>query len=167
MRNLFLALATMACITGAVAADDAAKPAKPATPPVGKTILNVPPDARIAMLGVYQAAGAAQSPTHSGSVVVNVAPGKDPLVLVLTSYEKVNWMIHAGTRKITAVLLSSNKPSNVYGQGTADVAHIGTRNVYKVDSPEFQELRRDIARYVGPGKLEFQGAYEATRFQVD
>jgi hypothetical protein len=140
--------------------------AQPAPPLVGKTVLSVPADAKVAMLGVYQAAGSSKSPTHSGNVTVLVGPGKEPLVLVLSSYEKVNWMVQAGNRKIAAVLLSGYNPSTVYGQGQAEVVRIGGRHAYKIDSPDFQELRREVARYVGPATPVFQGSYEGSLFQV-
>jgi hypothetical protein len=140
--------------------------AMPAAPLVGKTILDVPPDSRIAMLGVYQAANSSKSASRSGNVSVSVAPGKEPLVLVLTSYETVNWMIHAGNRRIAAVLISGYKPSTVYGQGSAQVVRIGSKHAYKIDSHDFQDLRREIARYVGPSTPVFQGVYEGSQFQV-
>lgn len=195
MRNVILAFALMACLAGTPAVGQtfgegfrtiqatrssdqasapktgapkggASQPLKPPSPRVGKTILHVPPDPRIAMLGVHQAAGSSRSATHSGTVVVNVSPGKDPLVLVLASHETVTWMVFPRDRKIAAVLLSGSKESSVYGQGAAEVAHIGSRATYQMDSPEFQDLQRDVVRYVGSGTLSFQGAYEASRFQV-
>lgn len=138
----------------------------PAPPLVGKTVLNVPADAKIAMLGVYQAAGSNKSSSRSGTVTVQVGPGKEPLVLVLSNYEKVNRMIRAGGRRIAAVLLSGYNEATVYGQGQAEVVRIGRRHVYKIDSRDFQELRREVARYVGPATPVFQGAYEGSLFQV-
>ena len=141
--------------------------AMPAPPLVGKTVLNVPADAKVAMLGVYQAAGSSKSATRSGNVTVVVAPGKEPVVLVLTNYEKVNWMIHAGNRKIAAVLLSGYNESTVYGQGQAEVVRMGRKYAYKIDSRDFQDLRREVARYVGPATPVFQGTYEGSTFQVN
>lgn len=138
-----------------------------AVPIVGKTILDVPPESRIAMIGVYEPAGSSHSSSRAGNVTITVGPGKAPLVLVLSSYEAVNWMIHAGDRKIVAVLVSGYKPSNVYGQGNAQVLRIGSQHAYKIDSPAFGELRREVARYVGNTTPIFQGAYQGTSFMVN
>lgn len=145
----------------AVAADSYSPP-----PQVHKPILDIPADARVAMLGVYQAAGSSQRASRTGPIFVNVAPGDKPIVLVLSSYEAVTWMIQPGSRKIAAVLLSGYTPSTVSGQGSAQVLRIGSRHAYKIESREFQELRRDLARYVGNATPVFQGAYEGREFQV-
>lgn len=138
-----------------------------APPPVGKTILDVPPDSRVAMIGVYQAAGSSRNAARTGNVTVQVAPGSTPLVLVLTSYEAVNWIVQPGSRKIAAVLVSGYHPSNVHGTGSAQVVRIGNKYAYKIDSPSFQELRRDVARYVGNTTPVFQGTYEGNSFMVN
>lgn len=141
--------------------------AAPAAPPAGKTILEVPPDAHIAMVGVYQAAGSAQSSSRTGNVSITVAPGSAPIVLVLSSYEAVNWTIHPGGRKIAAVLVSGYKPSNVSGQGAAQVLRIGSTYAYRIDSPGFSVLRREVERYVGRATPVFQGGYEGSQFMVN
>ncbi|MBC5782133.1 hypothetical protein H8N03_04195 [Ramlibacter sp. USB13] len=160
-RALFEQLARQAR-AGALPAGVAA----PAAPLVGKTILNVPPDVKVAMLGVYQAAGSSRSTARTGTVNVVVGPGREPLVLVLSNYEKVNWQIQAGGRKIAAVLLSGYHESTVSGQGQAEVVRIGRQHAYKIDSGDFQILRREVARYVGPATPVFQGTYEGSLFQV-
>lgn len=135
--------------------------------PVAKPILDVPADATIAMLGVYQPKGGNVGGRRTAApITVRVGPGSKPIVLVLASYEAVTWMIQPGSRKIAAVLLSGYTPSSVHGQGPAQVVRIGSRYAYKFDSPEFQELRRDVARYVGNTTPVFQGGYEGSDFQV-
>lgn len=132
----------------------------------GKPMLDVPPGTRIAMLGVYEAARVPNVP--HGTVSVHVAPGSTPLVLVLSSYESVNWMIRPNGRKITAILLSSYVPSKVYGHGNTPLVRIAfTHSAYKMDSEGYNTLRREVARYVGGATPVFQGTYSGQEFQVN
>lgn len=129
---------------------------------------HVPPDARVAVIGVYESASGTHGhgqPRRAGTVRVTVAPGRGPLVLALASYEPVNWVIQDGGRPISAILLSSYYPSQVTGT-RAQVHRIGSQYAYKPDSPEFELLRKEIARYVAAPVQNFQGAYSGKEFSV-
>lgn len=123
-------------------------------------LANVPADARVAFVGVYE------PEPRGGNVRINVAQDSLPLVLVLSSYESVNWVINPGGRKIAAVLVSGYQPSTVTGQGKADVLRVGSRYAYKVDSPEYLNLKADVARYINNPIQSFQGSYKGKAFEV-
>jgi hypothetical protein len=128
----------------------------------------LPANARVSIVGVYEAETGSHGhgkPRTPGPITVTVASGSTPVVLVLASYEPVNWVIQ-GSRKPVAVLVSGYHPSTVSGQGAAQVVRIGSSYAYKVDSGELRELQRTVARYVGPLPQQFQGGYKGSQFQV-
>jgi hypothetical protein len=146
-----------------VASDAAAQAAANAAPAAARLqpmLTDVPANARVAFVGVYE------PEPRGGSVRINVAQDSLPLVLVLSSYESVNWVINPGGRKIAAVLVSGYKPSTVTGQGKADVLRVGSRYAYKLDSSEYLNLKTDVARYINNPIQSFQGAYKGQAFEV-
>ena len=143
-------------------------PEPPRPPPM---LAEVPANAEVAAIGVYQAQqasrGAGPQPRSMGTIRVTLGSGSTPLVLVLTSYEPVRWEIsNRGGRKVAAVLLSSYHASEVTGLSGVQVLRMGQQYAYKVDSNEYQQLRQTVARYVGPQIRTFQGGYEGREFLV-
>jgi hypothetical protein len=138
-------------------------------PGIQPMLKDIPPDAVVTMVGVYESAsgkhGVGQA-RSAGPVRVRVGSGRAPLVLVLSSYEPVNWMLDTGGRKLAAVLVSGYHESKVFGQGAAPVVRIGSRSVYKMDSADYALLQRDVARYVGKTTQVFQGSYSGSEFVV-
>lgn len=138
-----------------------------ALPPGVKPMLtDISANARVSMVGVYES-GRRSGTAKAGPVTIEVQPGATPLVLVLSSYEPVQWMVRTNGRKIEAVLLSGYNESNVYGAGDARVLKIGSRSAYKMDSREYELLKRDIARYVANPVSSFQGNYKGDSFRVN
>jgi hypothetical protein len=88
------------------------------------------------------------------------------VVLALSSYEPVTWVINSNKRKISAILLSGYYESSVVGHGNTQVLKIGGKYAYKIDSPEYLHLKQDIARYVSNPVQSFQGRYTAREFMV-
>lgn len=184
----------------AVAAAEAARAAAGAAPspfPVQKPMMaDVPANAKVSFIGVYEADTSAQaasapgmrygrpsptivtSPTFvlspssqprgrsAGTIRVNVAPGSAPVVLVLSNYEPVHWVINAGNRNISAIFLSGNHPATVAGQGSAQVHRIGSKYAYKIDSPDYTQLKQTLAHYIPNPVQSFQGAYKGQDFSV-
>lgn len=148
-------------------------PAANATPPASavKPLLpDVPAHARVSVVGVHDSAASTRVTGGSwrpGGVTVNVQPGTTPLVLVLSSQEPVKWLVHTNGRKIEAVLIAGYQESDVYGTGDTKVLKIGSRAVYKMDSPDYEPLKRDIARYVPNPVQSFQGSYRGQTFSVN
>lgn len=131
---------------------------------------NVPKDALVHVVGVYE--GQRGSEQSAGGhprrpVRVVVRPSSRPVVLVLASYEPVNWMVaNAGTR-ISAVLLSGYHPSTVVGIGETPVLRIGTASAHTPGGADYLQLRQAIARYTGAREIgSFQGLYSGSEFSI-
>jgi hypothetical protein len=121
-------------------------------------------------VGVYQGGpGAPPAPgaRRTGYVEVRIRPSAKPIVLVLSSYEPVRWMlITERGAQLAAVLVSGYHPSQVVGAGNARVINTGSAYAYKMDGQDYQALNRDVARMVGKGIGLFQGRYEGGQFNV-
>ncbi|MGQ2978476.1 MAG: hypothetical protein ACT6Q9_02145 [Polaromonas sp.] len=142
----------------------------PFPPSVKPLLTDIPANARVAVVGVYEAvsltAGASGGARQAGTVRINVQPGATPLVLVLSNYEPVRWVINSNGRKIAAILTSSYGEATVMGP-TTRVLKIGTKYAYKMDSREYEALKQDIARQVANPVNSFQGAYRGQEFLVN
>jgi hypothetical protein len=157
----------------AAGASPAAGPAFKAVPPPGTPVAGPPAagplsGAEVAVVGVYQSGRSvkgAPGTRDTGPVQVNVAPGSTPLVLVLASYEPVQWQVNNRGRKIAAVLLSGYYPSTVTGVAVP-VTPIGTQYAYKPDSAEWPRLQAVVARHAPNPPRYFLGAYAGTSFDV-
>lgn len=128
-------------------------------------------DASIEAIGVYEAAnssrGAGAQAQHSaGPVSVVVRRGDKPIVLVLSSYEAVTWMLNVMPgAKLKAILLGGYKSSNVIGAGDTRVVRI-SGYAYKADSGGYGTLGTEVQRYTGRGIEKFQGLYGGSTFVV-
>jgi hypothetical protein len=148
--------------------------AAPFPPGTRAMLTDVPANARVLVVGVYEGASASGAPSVAGpggrrspgSVRINVQPGSTPVVLVLASYESVRWVINNNGRKISAILMSGYEQSSVTGGDTSKVLRIGSRYAYKIDSNEYNQLKQDIARYVSNPVTTFQGSYKGQDFSV-
>jgi hypothetical protein len=154
--------------------DPRAAPFPPAAPspsaPVVKPMLtDVPANAKVSIIGVYEAAvtTSARGGNRIGGVRVNVMPGNTPLVLVLTSYEPVRWTINSGNRKISAILLSGNAESSVGNPGHTQVIKIGSAYAYEMNSAGYLRIKQELARYVSNPVQVFQGGYKGQDFSVN
>ena len=124
----------------------------------------VPPQAQVAIVGVYE--GASKRSAAGAPVRISVPPSSTPLVLVLSSYESVQWLVQNTGRPISAVLLSGYSPSTVLGTGDAPVLRIGSTYAYQLGSENYTQLKQEIARYV-PNRIDsFQGQYRGAEFSI-
>lgn len=129
----------------------------------------IPGDAQVSMVGVYQAKSAKprQQGVHEpADIVVTIAASKVPLVLVLSSYEPVRWLIANQGRPLPAILLSGYHPSTVVGTQATSLV-IGRKWFYQEGGQEYREFEKKITAYV-PGRRigQFQGAYQGAEFLV-
>lgn len=131
---------------------------------------DIPADAQVQMVGVYEAGHHATGlPTDHPlySVRVEVRPSTHPLVLVLASYEAVNWVVVNSGARISAVLLSGQYDSRLNGAGSARVLRIGTAYAYSGGSAEYVRLRQAVMQYTGNREIRsFQGSYSGAEFLV-
>lgn len=132
-------------------------------------ITDLPSNVRVSVVGVYQGTSSStvNKTSHSpGSVHINIQPGSTPLVLVLSSYEPVHWLINANGRKINKIFTSGYYDSTVIGANNTPVIKIGSKYAYKLDSNEYAQLKQDISRYIENPVQLFQGAYTGREFSV-
>jgi hypothetical protein len=137
--------------------------------PARPMLADLPSDARVAAIGVYEAAVTTERPGAGrvGAIRVNLGPGTPPLVLVLASYEPVNWHIQDNGRKIAAILVSSyGGESKVLVNGTPNVIKANLGYAYQLGSSEYQRLQREVAKYVAAPIGSFQGGYKGQEFFV-
>jgi hypothetical protein len=138
-------------------------------PPAKAQIPNLAPDAQIEAIGVYQSGKRERNKEarSAGNVVVRVRRTTRPLVLVLSSYEPVLWVLMPEPgAKLSAVIVSGVHESKVFGHGNARVVVAGRHYAYKADGNEYAALNRDVKRLAGRSIDLFQGQYEATMFAV-
>ncbi|MES2994172.1 MAG: hypothetical protein V4844_22310 [Pseudomonadota bacterium] len=141
---------------------------KPSTPGLG----GVPADAQVHVVGVYEGRSktrrAGSSSGHPlGEINVTLRGTGRPMVLVLTSYEPVEWKVVNAGSQLAAVLLSGYHASSVKGAGNVPVLRIGSEYAYSSASPGYLKLRSAVARYAGAREIRsFQGGYTGTDFIV-
>lgn len=126
--------------------------------------------ADIETIGVYEGEGAVHGAGSNvrtpGTVRVHVRRGR-PVILVLTSYEPVNWMItpeHGA--KVLAVLHGGYHPSQIHGAGDARTIDLGSVYAYKRDDAGFHKLDAEVRQRSGKPVSRFQGAYNRGSFHV-
>ena len=148
------------------------RPAAAAAP--GAATGNIPAlaaNARVEAVGVYTSAAGAKGlpgrPSPRGAVTVRVIRSNQPIVLVLTAYDPVDWYLQVEPgAQLKAVLVGSYHPANVYGAGDAQVQQIGRSYAYDRNSGEFVALQRVVQQWTGKPIGTFQGRYEGTTFIV-
>jgi hypothetical protein len=158
-----------ACQQDVVALDDKqwALPAPAATSASAEAIPEVPAipkDAHVSMIGVYEPKTKKRGSHEPAPITINVAAGKAPLALVLTSYEPVQWTIVNQGRPISAVMLSGFYPSTVTGTD-AKTVQLGRMYVYEERGEQYEKLRAKVA-FHAPGPIRFQGGYYGSEFFV-
>jgi hypothetical protein len=143
--------------------------ARAAPAPVRPMLSDLPANVRVAAIGVYEAAVSAQRPGGGrvGGIRVNVGPGASPLVLVLSSYEPVNWHVQDNGRKIAAILVSGyDGASNVLAAGSPNILKVNLGYAYQLGSADYQKMEREVAKYVAAPIGSFQGGYKGQEFFV-
>jgi hypothetical protein len=148
-----------------------APPAARASEPSSAGLIDVPPDARVLAIGIYEAADGEHSfngPRKAGTVQVFVMKSARPVVLVLSSYEPVNWNLQLQDgAKVSHVLLSGYHASQVFGARDASIESIGTQYAYQRGSPQFETLDGLVQRFTGKRIGSFQGAYSGGSFTLN
>lgn len=132
-------------------------------------LAGVPADAQVHVIGVYEGRSptAARNRQAPGQVRVLARPSNRPVVLVLASYESVNWTVINTGARISAILLSGYEPSTVVGHGSAPILRIGSAYAYSPGGEGYGSLRSAIARYTGAREVRsFQGNYTGSEFSV-
>jgi hypothetical protein len=134
-----------------------------------RSLADLPKNAEIKAIGIYQ--GNRKNPVagkpRMGSVTVRMKRSAAPIVLLLSSYEPVQWTIIAepGAR-LSRILLSGYNESVVAGAGSTRIDIVGRLYAYKEDSPQYNALNKEIYRLTGLLINQFHGRYEGDEFTV-
>lgn len=100
-------------------------------------------------------------------MLVRVRRSAQPIVLVLSSYEPVDWRlaVESGT-DLAAVLVSGNVESSVSGAGSTRITRIGDAYAYEQSGSRMSALQLQVELWVGKRIDVFHGAYKASTFTV-
>jgi hypothetical protein len=145
----------------------AAVAAPPSAPQAG-----LPRDAQVEAVGVYQgrgsSGGVASDGRKMGTVSVRVRRGSAPVILVLASYEPVQWTLTVDPgAQLAGILLSGYYPSRVTGNASARVLQMGRTYAYQRGTREYEALDREVRTWTGgQGIKVFQGRYEGGEYTV-
>jgi hypothetical protein len=124
--------------------------------------------ARIEGIGVYEGKSLSQRSNSGGTVTVIVRRSAEPIILVLTSYEDVNWQIvESPGARLRAILMSGQDSSKVMGiDPNIPVYRIGSEINYGETIPKNSQLGINILRWTGRGVDSFQGKYTGNTFLI-
>lgn len=154
----------------AAAAAAAAAVAAGAAPVSVPGLSQVPQDAVVHVVGVYQgsrATGTTVDRHAAREVRIDVRPGNKPIVLVLAAYDPVEWRLSVSGARVSTILLSGYHPSTVVGAGSVPVLRIGSEYAYQPGSAEYHRLRQRVSQYTGNREIRsFQGSYTGASFSV-
>lgn len=134
--------------------------------------IGLPANAFVDGVGVYQGGGSSgvtsRDGRRAGSVNVRVRRGSKPTILVLSSYEPVQWWITLDPgAKLAGVLLSGYYESQVFGAKSARVLRIGSKFAYKRGVGQYQALDAEVKSWTGGQGIQvFQGSYEGGSYTV-
>ncbi|MGH8054672.1 MAG: hypothetical protein ACREP4_12220 [Stenotrophomonas sp.] len=137
-------------------------------PSVSGRLADLARTAMIEAIGVYEAGNAVQvagTQGRTGSVQVSVRRGSKPIVLVLSAYEPVNWMLTVEPgANLAAVLVGGYHQGQVFGAGRAPVRQLGRTYAYKRGGSEYSALNTEVQRMTGKPIDAFQGRYDGGTF---
>ena len=136
-------------------------------------------DARLALLarnadieavGVYEGSevGKARGASaRTGTVQVRVARSPRPVILSLSSYEPVRWVVTVEPgAQLAAVLQSGYGDSEVLGAGNARVYKTGKSYAYQRGGADYARVNTEVRQWTGKGIDTFQGSYTGSMFRV-
>ena len=97
----------------------------------------------------------------SENIKVNINRPNKNVLLVLSSYEGVNWKVEASpTTNITGVLVSSYYPSTVNNIDSAKVFDIELPYSYEIENEKFVEVLEQLNQWFGIDRVDaFRGQY--------
>lgn len=140
-----------------------AMPISPANARPMPSLIALANHAQLEGIGVYQ--GSAPHNTSS-AIRIRVKKSTRPLILSLSSYESVRWIIAADPgAQIPTILLSGYKDSQVAGTN-ARVIRLGSQYAYERGSNNYTQLDNELLSLTGKRLSRFQGLYEGREFEV-
>jgi hypothetical protein len=124
----------------------------------------------IEAVGVYE--GRRETSTSGagariGTVQVRVRRSNKPIILVLSSYESVRWIVTLEPgAKLAAVLTSGYSQSQVYGAGAARIHQVGNAYSYQRGGDGYTALDAEVVAMTGKSIEKFQGRYTGEMFMI-
>jgi hypothetical protein len=125
--------------------------------------------ARIEAVSVYEAVAVnpPSEPLGPGVVHVLVRAARQPVVLVLSSHQSVEWRIaREPGAMLAALLISGFGNSTVVGAEPAPVHRIGGFYAFRRGSAEFRHLETEVLRCTGRSIDSFQSVYAGSSFDI-
>jgi hypothetical protein len=145
---------------------------RPVRAAAGAVLTDLPKDAQVHAVGVYEAEGAPTRKFREAGVPspvdVIVRKSNSPIVLVVSSYEPVIWRVTIMPgAKVSAILLSGNSElSKVMGAGDTRVVTMGQSYAYEMGGQKHLALDQEVVRWTGRRIQSLQGRYKARMFTV-
>jgi hypothetical protein len=125
---------------------------------------------RVEAIGVYHGSYSRQRGFQEhlkGTVEVSVGTVSDPLALVLSSYEAVQWNIRQQRGgSVKYVLLNSYYPSTVVGADGAEIIRFNTSHPYSIQHQDYHTFRRAVFAQLKQELRQFQGSYQGASFTI-
>lgn len=138
-----------------------------------QVIGKIPTNAKVRAIGIFQAKGMTNSLTKT--VNVTVKKTKEPIVLLLSSYEYVRWNLvkENGSNLVAVIATTYRSASEVVGvDDTKTIIRTGVNCAFE-NSHTFEKgglgyvsLDREAKLWTGRAIEEFQGARDASSFTV-
>jgi hypothetical protein len=101
------------------------------------------------------------------TVEVRIRRSDKPIVLVLSSYEAVQWKLtRESGANIVVILLGGYKESSVTGEGESRVLSIGRKYSYDMFGESFRQLDDEVFNWTGRHIDILQGRYRGSSFTV-
>lgn len=133
---------------------------------------DIPSNTQVKAIGIIQAKDTLPATNGFRNLTITINKTKKPLVLMLTSYNRLRWNIKKETgANLIAVIVSSYEGSEVTGAGKSKtiVRKIVGRNdyfAYEQNSPAYKILNDETILWTGKPISKFQGKYEGESFIV-
>lgn len=125
---------------------------------------------RVEAIGVYEGSYARQRGFQEhlqGTVEIVVGDVREPLALVLSSYEAVQWNIQQQRRgSVKYVLLNSYYPSTVVGADGAEIIRFNTSHPYSIQHQDYHRFKRAVVAQLKQELRQFQGSYQGASFSI-
>ncbi|MCL2021785.1 MAG: hypothetical protein FWG81_06770 [Betaproteobacteria bacterium] len=155
---------------------DATKPLSSSTRPnvpvanQDNLLVKLSENAQIEAIGVYEGLYERDQDRREhkhGKVIIAAKASEKPIVLVLSSYEPVRWILKRDSgAKFAAIVLSGNGISKVEGAGSVRIIKSGGHYAYRTGDHKYQLLNQEVVKLTGKNINIFQGSYKAGEFSV-
>lgn len=150
---------------------------RPAIEPVYCPLPPVDPRDLLAMFGAYQGLAERGTVSHpTGRATVVIEPGRQPLYLILPSYEAIRWTLTGAVGRVRQVVLTSYEHGDAFvARGVVGIPATRVRifgygdcihQFNKLDSPEATAARAAVVTLLGRAPDVMAAAYTAAEVSL-